>query len=296
MPCEESRVMDKEEMKSSHAWLARHGMRYGFAGSEYQGWTEWMAIEQKVPRLLYERPFSWQCRAFLGKWMVAHGRMTEGIRVLHSVVDAPEEIEPSYMEEGEELAWCLKELGLACWLTERDAGTALKHLEKALRTLEAVAGELNHLSRGEVWGSWLMLMEEAGRSGEAAESAGRVLRDAGQDKPGRSRSYVFYACRYEAWRAMVKGDETQAARYIQRGLKVYAEPADAEEAELFLQNGQLGAAWQECDRLGREPGLVWDDDQRPRNRRQKWLSIISSACEALSMKRKGGVLVDDGAV
>ena len=142
----------------------------------------------------------------------------------------------------------------------------------------------------------MMLMEEAGRSGEAAESAGRVLRDAGQDKPGRSRSYVFYACRYEAWRAMVKGDETQAARYIQRGLKVYAEPGDAEEAELFLQNDRVGAAWQEFDRLGREPGLVWDDDHRPRSRRQKWLSFISGACEALSMKRKGGVLVDDGAV
>ena len=78
--------MDREEMKSSQAWLASHGMRYGFTGSEYQGWTEWMATEQKVPRLLYERPFSWQCRAFLGKWMVSHGRMTEGIRVLHSVV------------------------------------------------------------------------------------------------------------------------------------------------------------------------------------------------------------------
>ena len=94
----------------------------------------------------------------------------------------------------------------------------------------------------------------------------------------------------------MKDDEAQAARYIQRGLKVYAEPGDTEEAERFLQNGQLGAAWQECDRLGREPGLVWDDDQRPRSRRQKWLSIISGACEALSMKRKGGVLVDDGAV
>ena len=141
-----------------------------------------------------------------------------------------------------------------------------------------------------------MLMEEAGRGGEAAEAAGRVLRDAGKDKPGRSRSYVFYACRYEAWRAMVKGDETQAARYIQRGLKVYAEPADAEEAELFLQDGQIEAAWQEFDGLRQQPHLVWDDDRRPRSRRQKWLRFISGACEALSMKRKGGVLVDDGAV
>ena len=296
MPCEESLVMDREEMKRSQAWLASHGMRYGFTGSEYQGWTEWMATEQKVPRLLYERPFSWQCRAFLGKWMVSHGRMTEGIRVLHSVVDAPEKIELSYMDEGEELAWCLKELGLACWLTQRDARTALKHLEKALRTIEAVAGELNHLSRGEVWGNWLMLMEEAERSGEAAEEAGRVLRDAGKDKPGRSRSYVFYACRYEAWRAMVKGDEAQAARFMKRGLTVYAEPEYAEQAVRFLQDGQIEAAWQEFDGLRQQPHLVWDDDRRPRSRRQKWLSIISGACEALSMKRKGGVLVDDGAV
>lgn len=279
--------MNLQDQATSEEWCACKGNQYGISWAEYQKWAEWMATVEKVPRMLYERPFLWQSRAFLGKWMVSHGRVAEGIGVLRSVIDRQGDADDSYMASGEERAWCLKELGAAVWLFEKNAGAALEYMEQALLEAEAVQGELFHVSRGEVWNDLLVLLEAAGRGREADKSADEVLRDAGDGAGGTSRSYVFFASYHKARQAINLSDMKTAASFMRRGLAEYAEPEYAERASVCLDAGLIEAAWAEFEQMRRESYLVWDDDFRPRTLWQKITAFAGSLGLGEKIARKG---------
>ena len=258
--------MELQKQKIGEEWCATEGLRFGITWLEYQAWTEWMAVEQRAPRMLYENPACWQHRAFMGKWMVSHGRVPEGIKLLYSTIGEYDLAggSGSYMDGGEERAWCLKDLSLALWLSGQDLEAALEYMEQALFEVEAVSGELFHISRGEVWGHFLMLLEVSGRGGAAAEAAEAVLRDAGKPTAGTSCSYVFFACRIKAFQALKRRDAAKAAAYMRRGLAVYAEPELTGRAMVCLDAGLLEAAWDEFEQLSQKT-MAWDDDCRPRS-------------------------------
>ena len=219
--------------------------------------------------------------------MVSHGRVAEGIGVLRSVIDMQGDADDSYMASGEERAWCLKELGAAVWLFEKNAGAALEYMKQALLEAEAVQGELFHISRGEVWNDLLVLLEAAGRGREADKSADEVLRDAGDGAGGTSRSYVFFACCHKARQAMNQNNMKSAAAFMRRGLAVYAEPEFTERAAVCLDAGLIEAAWEDFEQMSREPCLVWDDDFRPRTLWQKITSFVTALGLVGNIARKG---------
>lgn len=194
----------------------------------------------------------------LGRYLYSAGYYQEAAELLLSIETAQMQSETGHgFSDQEAKAWAMYTLGLAFWRLN-DCQRALRYVKLALTLAEEEQTPFEIVVRGEIWGWYLRLLNQAGQPEQARKLAWNKISSL-MSWQG-SNSYIFYSFYYLAEKAKQEGDISRAAKYIRHGLRYF--PIESHEEPLILKNANPAGLIQLAASLMSNPYRVWQDEER----------------------------------
>lgn len=194
---------------------------------EYQKWVDYVIKNGlKPPRAIVEGQGydDWRSRIMLARFLCrnSYRQLEPAIKLYKSVLD----IKVTALEDVEQKAWAMQDLGLCIWYLLNDARQALHYIDMAVNLAESVKGEFYFIARGELWLNRWQLLSKLGEVELAIKEADEIILSK-KLLHYKNNSYLYYAYKFKAENELNNNNLEQAVNFLKHALSFFPHENDS---------------------------------------------------------------------